>query len=566
MSRRIRTTQRQNISSEVLDEARKLIEKGQSKRSVAEFLGMAESTLRKRLKNPTPAAKLGRFETTFSREVEQEFRQHLNILDNMYFGLTAKGLRGLAFEYAKVYNIPNRFNPESKLAGKEWLRCFMKRYPDLSLRQPTATSIARAMGFNQAQVERFYVNLSALKDKYNFPPHRIFNMDETGITTVPNKPPKVMSTKGKRSVSKISSAERGVNVTTVNAMSPTGIFVPPAFIFGRKRMKAELLDRAPMGSIGMVSDSSFVNADLFLDWLTHFKDHTKPTKEDPVLLILDNHVSHCTISAINFYRENHIIAVTLPPHASHKMQPLDCGFHTVLKKYFANECEKWLRNHPGRAITVFQMVGIFTPAYLKAATLSCAAQSFKVTGIEPYDPDVFTEADFLASSVTDRALITSEAVFPEPEPQPSTSSSVELNSPFIDRPTDATEKSSILKAVKNIFPYPKAVDRKTTINRKRKKSDIISSSPYKKEIENQIALQKKPKLKLDGKNTRSKQFKIPKTTPKKKIWRCGGCQEIYKEPITEDWIECSECRQWWHEKCSAYLGQGLFICDFCNDN
>lgn len=474
MSRRTRITQRQNCSLEILDEARKLIEKGQSKRSVAQSLGMAESTLRKRLKYATPATKLGRFETTFSREVEQEFRQHLNILNNMYYALTAKGLRRLAFEYARVYNIPNRFNVESKLAGKEWLRCFMKRHSDLSLRQPTATSVARAMGFNQEQVENFYVNLTALKDKYNFPPHRIFNMDETAITTVPNKLPKVLSTKGKRSVSKISSAERGVNMTTVNAMSPTGIFVPPAFIFGRKRMKAELLDGAPLGSIGMVSDSNFINADIFLHWLTHFKDHTRPTKEDPVLLILDNHVSHCTISAIHFYRENHIIALTLPPHASHKIQPLDCGFHTVLKKYYASECEKWLRNHPGRAITVFKMVGIFTPAYFKAATLSCAAQCFKVTGIEPYDPDVLTEADLLASSVTNRELVTDAAMVSEPAPQPSTNGSVKVNWTCIDRPTDGSEKPSVLKSVANICPIPKAADRKNTVNRKRKKSDIVA--------------------------------------------------------------------------------------------
>lgn len=87
-----------------------------------------------------------------------------------------------------VYNIPNRFNAESKLAEEEWLRCFMKKPPDVSLRQPTITSVARAIGFNQTQVERFYVNLTALKDKYNFPPQIIFNMDETGITSVPNKP------------------------------------------------------------------------------------------------------------------------------------------------------------------------------------------------------------------------------------------------------------------------------------------------------------------------------------------------------------------------------------------
>lgn len=179
---------------------------------------------------------------------------------------------------------------------------------------------------------------------------------------------------------------------------------------------------------------------------------------------------------------------------------------TLLKKYYANECEKWLRNHPGRTITVFQ---IFTPAYLKAATLSCAGQSFKVTGIEPYDPVVFTEADFLASSVTDREQVTSEAVISESEPQPSTSGVVKVNSPQTDKTTDATKKSTTLTAVENICPIPKAADRKTSDNRKRKKSDIISSSPYKIEVENQMALQKKPKLKLDAKNTQSKFPKLP---------------------------------------------------------
>lgn len=286
------------------------------------------------------------------------------------------------------------------MAGKEWLRGFIKRHPDISLRQPTSPSVARAMGFNMPQCERFFIKLSALMDRYNFSPNNIYNMDETGISSVPNNPPKVISTKGKRAVNKISSGERGTNVTVVSAMSVTGHFVPPTFIFGRKRMKPELLDGSPPGSIAMLSDSSFINSELFLVWLSHFKDHTKPTKNNPV--ILDNHSSHITISAVDYYRENNIIALTLPPHSSHKLQPLDRGFHVALKRYYSNECEKWLRNNPGRTITVFQMCKIFTPAFFKAATPACAAESFRTTGICPYNPDIFSEADFLASSVTER--------------------------------------------------------------------------------------------------------------------------------------------------------------------
>ena len=80
---------------------------------------MAESTLRKRLKRSAPATKLGRFKTTFSPEIEEDFSQHLKILDDMYIGITAKSLRGLAFEFALANNIQHRFNMETNLAGKD---------------------------------------------------------------------------------------------------------------------------------------------------------------------------------------------------------------------------------------------------------------------------------------------------------------------------------------------------------------------------------------------------------------------------------------------------------------
>lgn len=100
-------------------------------------------------------------------------------------------------------------------------------------------------------------------------------------------------------------------MTVVNAMSATGHFIPPVLIFRSKRMKAELLDASPPRFVGMVSDFSFINSDLYHDWQTHFKDPVKPTKEQPVLLILDNHVSYCPLKAVEFYCENNISALTM---------------------------------------------------------------------------------------------------------------------------------------------------------------------------------------------------------------------------------------------------------------
>jgi len=48
-------------------------------------------------------------------------------------------------------------------------------------------------------------------NKYKFEAHQIFNLDETGITTVQN-PSKVVAQKGKKQIGAITSAERGTLV------------------------------------------------------------------------------------------------------------------------------------------------------------------------------------------------------------------------------------------------------------------------------------------------------------------------------------------------------------------
>lgn len=63
-------------------------------------------------------------------------------------------------------------------------------------------------------MERFYINLSALLNRYTILPQPVFTMDETGMTTAPTKQPKVLSRKSKRSVNKMYKTERGINLFT----------------------------------------------------------------------------------------------------------------------------------------------------------------------------------------------------------------------------------------------------------------------------------------------------------------------------------------------------------------
>lgn len=314
-----RKTERKVCTPDMLEIAKQRIADGEPKLRIANSFGITEAALRKRLKEGYGVEKLGRFRSIFTKDQEKELAGHCKNLDDSFYGLSFMDLRRAVFQYAEANKVVHKFRQKSKTAGKEWTLSFMKRHK-LSLRTPQQTSLARMMGFNRVQMDKFFANLREVTAKYCFRPDRIYNMDETGLSTVPNVVPKVVSSSGKKAVGKISSSERGELTTAVCAISAAGNYLAPALIFKRKRQKPELLNGAPPGTKMFVSDSGYINSDLFLQWLKHFQEQTNASKENPILLILDNHSTHQSLDAVLYCRENGIILLSIPPHSSHKAQ------------------------------------------------------------------------------------------------------------------------------------------------------------------------------------------------------------------------------------------------------
>ncbi|XP_046677400.1 MFS-type transporter clz9-like [Homalodisca vitripennis] len=267
--------------------------------------------------------------------MEDEVVEYCLKMERSFYGLTAKNIKRMAFQLA-IRNCPPFFAGNKKSAGRKWLRLFFKRHPELSLRKPQPLSLARIKGFSPENVKKFYDILKPELERVNFSPTRVFNVDETGVTSVQPKSMRVVSLKGKREVYKLSSAERGRLITIVACMSASGNFVPPMLVFPRKRMKPELMDGAPPGSIAACHISGWIQTDLFTKWFTHFISYVKPTKDDPVVLILDGHTTHTrNLDLIDLARENGVSLVCLPPHSSDHMQPLDKTFMKSFKTYYA---------------------------------------------------------------------------------------------------------------------------------------------------------------------------------------------------------------------------------------
>ena len=349
-------------------------------------------------------SRLGHYQPCLPIDVETEVHDHIQQMEKSMYGLTTTDARRLAFDLAEKAGFTHSFNKDKKLAGRDWLRGFMGRFPDLSLRNPEATSLSRAIGFNRMKVDQFYQIYHDILEQHPSlnKGSSIWNVDETGITNV-QSPSRILATKGAKQVAKVTSAERGVTVTAVCAMNADGLFVPPMLIWPRIRMVDTLMTGAPPGSIGAGNQKGWMDGELFPKWLSHFAAFTKATLENPQLVILDGHHSHKTLEAITYARQNGIHLITLPPHCTHKMQPLDRSYFKSLKSAYNAACDRYMKRNPGKRITLYNMAALFTEAYLPSATPLKAVQGFRTCGLWPYNRDVFSEEDFAAARVTDES-------------------------------------------------------------------------------------------------------------------------------------------------------------------
>lgn len=239
-------------------------------------------------------------------------------------------------------------------------------------------------------------------------------MDETGVTTV-QVPDRVVGRKGMKQIGRIVSAERGTLVTLAVAVSALGSLVPPFFIFPRKKFKQEFLLKAQPGSDGAANPSGWMNSDQFYKFLVHFQKYAHASLDNPVLLILDNHESHLSIKSLDYCKDNGIIVFSLPPHCSHKLQPLDRSVFGPFKKRVNTACDNFVSSHVGVTMTIYHIpwsADIIAKTLPFAADISNITAGFECTGIFPFNENKFMDIDFMPSHPTDR-------------PNPSTSDNID---------------------------------------------------------------------------------------------------------------------------------------------
>lgn len=264
------------------------------------------------------------------------------------------------------------------MAGEDWAKGFLSRHPNLTIRMPQNISMNRATAFNRINVAEFFDNLSKVIS--NYATANIWNMDECGFSTVPAKVGKVIARKGVRGVKQIAAQERGTLVTLALAVNGMGHSIPPFYIFPRKNMQKAFMIGASNESVGIANESGYMNQVDFLKFIHHFAHHSNTSQERPTLLILDNCTAHLSIDSIDFAREHGITMVSIPPHCSHKLQPLDVGVFGPVKIFYTSETKNWQMNNKGRALEIHDIPALVEKALDRGATPVNIKAGFKKTG------------------------------------------------------------------------------------------------------------------------------------------------------------------------------------------
>ena len=222
-------------------------------------------------------------------------------------------------------------------------------------------------------------------------------MDETGVITV-QRPDKVVARKWRKQIGSITSAERGTLVTLACAVSATGNSIQPYFVFPDPQ-GTHFLSDAPTGSKGGANTSGWMIDRHFVDFLKHFVEHSKCSKERPCLLMLDNHGSHLSLDGLDYAKNNAITMLSFPPHCSHRLQPLDRSVYGPLKKYINTASDAWILNHPGQTMPIYYIPGIVKTALLQAMAQNNIQSGFRLSGIYPFNRDIFPDCEYSPSYV-----------------------------------------------------------------------------------------------------------------------------------------------------------------------
>jgi hypothetical protein len=277
--------------------------------------------------------------------------------------------------------------PYLRPVGKSWLDRFRTRHPEIKGVWTRKLESARHKALSREVVTLWFEAVTELRVKHQYAPDRIYNMDESGFAVGESQSSRALVNVREESSWKVING-RQEWITAIECVSAAGVAIPPLIIFKAKYTNTAWIPAdTPRDWRFSTSNSGWTSDSHAYEWIsTVFEPATRP--EDPTLhrlLTMDGHGSHITAKLIAHCMEHAIDLLILPPHTSHKLQPLDVSIFSPLKRALAAETDAASRLDSGRIQRV-DWTNMYIRAREKAFTSLNIQSGWKATGLEPLSP------------------------------------------------------------------------------------------------------------------------------------------------------------------------------------
>jgi hypothetical protein len=276
-------------------------------------------------------------------------------------------------------------NSKIRTVGKCWTTRFIKSHGYFRRKQKVMDA-NRKESEDIERTNRYFLRLKEVIDREGIVKEDIYNMDETGFRIGIGSDQLIITKRKKAHYFGI--PENRESATAIECISAGGYYLPAFIILsginhmGHWYQQPELHD----DTVLCTTPTGYSNDELSLDWIKHFERHTMArTIGAKRLLILDGHGSHHTIEFIKFCDNHNIIPFGMPPHLTHRLQPLDVVCFQPYKHFHGKENDRLVREGVIN-ITKVEFLSIIEGVRESAFKDSTIESAFRKTGIHPYNP------------------------------------------------------------------------------------------------------------------------------------------------------------------------------------
>jgi polyhydroxyalkanoate synthesis regulator phasin len=224
----------------------------------------------------------------------------------------------------------------------------------------------------------------------------VYNIDEIGFLMGCSASAKVVEiVRHPRTDGKLFHSQDGNRemVTVLECICADGTALDPLVIYKAAELDAawfeDSLDDIPENMLFAHSGNGWTNSDIAMEYLErHFGPGSVSERKAAGavrVLCFDGHTSHVNGRFLQYCVDHRIIPICLPPHTTHKLQPLDVGIFSPYKNYYSEELKRRFDRHE-RSVTKQNFHKVLLSARPRAFREENIKSAFRKTGLFPADP------------------------------------------------------------------------------------------------------------------------------------------------------------------------------------